>query len=310
VPEFDFAILHMLNRNRRGLTARKYFLDRLTPIFFSPRVEHLIHFGDLGFRGCNVFFPLGPENWQQMESDQRGYMWKKSENIIQGFAVASMAADRRLKRALQIGEAKFPLLFGDNFIKALAAVMVKHTLEKRAINKLIMVGEMAELIPLLDYLGGYGLPVSVQNQHPTRDEAIAWRLLYEKGWAVSHSYISPEKWNRGDLIILFQSGYKRLAMASPGTFWLELTDEGHNLAPSLENSLARVGMDNSLPILAPILESILYTKAGISGSNVEIKGFNSVPNSVPEIRDGEDLEILIEAGERLGLWEPFRQGCG
>lgn len=306
MPEFDFAILHMLNRNRRGLAARKYFLDRLAPIFFSPRVEHLIHFGDLGFRGCNIFLPLGPQNWQQMESAQRGYIWQKSENIMQSFAVPGMAADRRLKGALQTGEAKFPLSFGDIFIKALAAVMVHHTLEKRAINKLIMVGEMAELIPLLDYLGGCGVPVSVQNQHPSDDEAVAWRLLYEKGWAVSHSYISPEKWQRGDLIVLFQSGYQRLAVASPGTFWLELTDEGHNLAPSLENALTRAGMDNRLPILAPILESILFTKAGISDSDVEFKRFDSVP----EIIDGKDLEKLIAAGEQLGLWEPFRQGDG
>jgi len=304
VPEYDFAILNMLDRNRRGLTARKYFLDRLAPVFFSPRVENLIHLDDLGFRGCNVFFPLGPDNWEQMESDQRGFMWKKSESIMHDFAVGSMAADRRLKMSLQNGEAKFPLLFGDNFIKALAAVMVKHVLERRAINKLVMVGEMAELIPLLDHLGGYGLPVSVQNQRPACDEALAWRLLYDKGWAVSNSYISPENWNRGDLIILFKSGYKRLAMASPGTFWLELNDEGHNLAPSLENALVRVGMDDHLSMLAPILESILYTKAGISGDNVEINGLEFVS----EIKNGADLETLIEAGEQLGLWEPFRQG--
>jgi hypothetical protein len=252
-----------------------------------------------------VFFPLGPDNWKQMESDQRGFMWKKSESIMHDFAVGSMAADRRLKMSLQTAEAKFPLLFGDNFIKALAAVMVKHALGKRNINKLIMVGEMAELLPLVDHLGGYGLPVSVQNQRPARDEAITWRLLYDKGWAVSNSYINPENWMRGDLIILFQSGYKRLAMAAPGTFWLELNDEGHNLAPSLENALVRVGMDNHLSMLAPILESILYSKAGISANDVEINGLEFAP----QIKNGADLETLIEAGEKLGLWEPFRQGC-
>ncbi len=304
MPEFDFAILNMLDRNRQGLTAKKYFLDRLAPVLFSPRVEHLIHLEDLGFRGCNVFFPLGPDNWKQMESDQRGLMWKKSERIMQDFAVESMAADRRLKMSLQTGEDKFPLLFGDNFIQALAAVMVKHALGKKSINKLILVGEMLELLPLVDHLSGYGLPVSMQNQRPARDEAIAWRLLYDKGWAVSNSYISPENWTRGDLIILFQPGYKRLAMATPGTFWLELNNEGYNLAPSLENALVRVGMDNHLSVLAPILESILYSKAGISANDIEINGLEFAP----EIKNGTDLETLIEAGEQLGLWEPFRQG--
>lgn len=305
MPEFDFAILHMLGRNRRGLAAKKYFLDRLAPVFFSPRVEHLIHFGDLGFKGCNLFFPLGPDNWQQMESEQRGHMWKKSAGIMQDFAVTSLAADRRLKIALQPLETNIPLLFGDNFIKALAAVMIRHIMARKTVNRLILVGETAELIPLLDHVGGCGLPVSIQNQHPAGDEVIAWRLLYERGWAVSNSYINPDKWKRGDLIVLFQPGYKRLAMTSPGTFWLELTDEGRDLAPNLEHSLARAGMDGGLPILAPILESILFTKAGIYTDHVEFKDLNFMP----VMKSGADLQVLIQAGEELGLWEPFRQGC-
>ena len=305
MPEFDFAILNMLDHNRQGLAFKKYFLDRLAPVFFSPRVEHLIHFGDLGLSGCNVFLPLGVGNWKQLESGMRDHMWKKSEEILQDFAVANMAADRRLKKAFGPGESVFPLVFGDNFIKALAAVLVRHIIERRQVDKLILVGNMPELLPLLDSLVVYGLPISIQNQNPVRDEAIAWRLLYEKGWAVSNSYISPENWNRGDLIILFQPGYKRLAMASPGSFFLELTDESRDLAPSLENALVRVGMDNSLPILAPILESILFTKAGILRCDAE----KNYLNYKPEIKSGDDLAMLIEAGEQLGLWDPFRHGC-
>lgn len=305
MPEYDFAILNMLNHNRRGLAARKYFLDRLAPILFAPRVENLIDFSDLGFRGCHVFLPLGPENWNQMEADQRGSLWKKSENIMQDFAVASLAADRRLKAALQPCAPTFPLLFGDDFIQALAVVLIRHLLSKRPINKLVIVGEMGELLPLLDCLEGCGIPVSVQNQQPAHDEVIAWRFLYEKGRAVSSSYVCPDKWDRGDLIVMFQPGYKRLAMASPGIFWLELSDEGQNLAPSLENALVRVGMDSRLPILAPILESILYAKAGISARDVEINGLNLKR----EIKNGRELEVLIEAGEQLGLWDPFREGC-
>ena len=296
----------MLSRNRRGLTAKKTFLDRLAPVLFSPRVEHLIHFGDLGFKGCNVFLPLGPENWQQLESAQRGCMWKKSEGIMQDFAVTSLAADHRLRFALQPGEAQFPLWFGDHFVKALAAVMVKYILEKRDVKRLILVGDMAALLPLLDHLGSCGLPIAVQNQHPSGDEAIAWRLLYERGWAISNSYICPEKWQKGDLIVLFQPGFQRLAVTSPEVFWLELTDEGRHLAPSLENALERAGMEAGLSILAPILESILYTKAGISYGNVELQNLHFAP----VIKTGADLTVLIEAGEKLGLWEPFRQGYG
>lgn len=302
--ELDFAIMNMLDHNRQGLAAKKYFLDRVAPIFFYPRVEHLIDFRELGLKGCNVLLPLGAGNWQQLEADMRGYMWKKSEGILQEYAVASMAADRRLKKTFAPSEAMFPLIFGDNFVKALAAVLVRHTLERRQVDKLVVVGNMLELLPLLEHLSGYKLPISVQNQHPVSSEITAQRLLYEKGLAISNSYISPENWSKGDLIILFQPGYKRMALASPGAFYLELTNESQSLAPSLENALIRAGMDNRLPILAPILESILFTKAGISQLCVEKDDLNY------RFKSGADLEMLIEAGEQLGLWELFRQNCG
>jgi hypothetical protein len=304
VLELDFAILHMLDHKRQGLAARKYFLDRLAPVFFSPRVEHLIDFGDLGLKGCNVLLPLGESNWQQLEADMRGYMWKKSEGILQEYAVTNMAADRRLKKTFEPSEAMFPLVFGDHFIKALAAVLVRHTLERRSVDKLVLVGNMAELLPLLDHLSDYRLPISVQNQQPGRGEITAQRLLYEKGLAISNSYISPENWTQGDLIILFQPGYKRMALAAPGAFYLELNDESQDLAPSLEHALARAGMDHRLPILAPILESIMYTKAGISQREVEKNDLNY------ELKSGTDLEALIDIGEQLGVWDPFRHSCG
>ncbi len=298
--ELDFAFLNMMDRNRQGLAARKFFLDRLAPVFYSPRVEHLINFGKLGVKGCNVFLPLGEGNWQQLEVDNRTRMLEKSEGILQEYDLQKMAADRRLKKTLSDNEAMFPLVFGDNFIKALAAVLVRQALEIKSIEKLVLVGDMIDLLPLLDNLGRYMLPISVQNNHPARFEATAHYLLYEKGLAITNSYLSPNTWDEGDLIIIFENGLRRMTLASPRAFYIELMDESRGLAPSLEMSLSKVGLDDSLHTLAPILESCLYKKAGILLPSAEEEELDYKP------KVGAEVEILIELGEDMGVWEPFR----
>lgn len=298
--EVDFAFLNMMNTNRQGLAARKFFLDRLAPIFFSPRVERLIQFTDLGVKGCNVFLPLGQANWKQLEDDRRAAMLARSEGILQEYTLPNMAADRRMKKALEITAPMFPVIYGDNFIKVLAAILVQQSMEKRAINKVVVVGDMVELIPLLENLSRYSVPISVQNTHPVRSEYIAHRLLYEKGLAISNSYLSPEAWQKGDLIVLFESDYRCMALASPQAFYIELANESRGLAPSLENALMMAGMDPGLQTLAPILESCLYTKAGILQSCVEKEELDF------KLNPGAEFEKLIEIGEDMGVWEPFR----
>ncbi len=297
--ELDFAFLNMMDRNRQGLAARKFFLDRLAPIFYSPRVEQLINFGELGVKGCNVFLPLGEANWQQLEAGLRSRMLEKSEGILQEYALQEMAADRRLKKTLINSSAMFPLIFGDNFIKALAAVLVRQALECQAIEKLVLVGDMNELLPLLENLGRYLLPISVQNTHPARYEYTAYHLLYEKGLAISNSYLSPESWVEGDLILLFDAGYRRLALAAPRAFYIELADDSQGLAPSLERALHQAGLDPGLQTLAPILEACLYAKAGIPAPYAEKEKLEDQPGA------REDFETLITTGEDMGIWEPF-----
>lgn len=298
--ELDFAFLNMMNNNRQGLAARKFFLDRLAPIFFSPRVEHLIQFNDLGVKGCNVFLPLGQANWNQLEAAKRATMLARSEGILHDYALPKMAADRRMKKALEITAPMFPVIYGDNFIKVLAAVLVRQIIEKRSIHKLVVVGNMIELIPLLEHLTRYLVPISVQNTHPARFEHTAHKLLYEKGLAISNSYLSPEAWEKGDLIVLFESDYRRMALASPQAFYIELANESRGLAPGLENALTMAGMDDSLQTLAPILESCLYTKAGIPQPCVEKEMLDF------QLNYGEEFEMLLEVGEDMGMWEPFR----
>ncbi|CFX11312.1 Uncharacterized [Syntrophomonas zehnderi OL-4] len=298
--ELDFAFLNMMAHNRQGLAARKYFLDRLAPFLYSPRIEHLIYFGDLGVKGCNIFIPLGEGNFKQLEAGNRALMLGKSEVILREYDINKLAADRSLKNTLAATRVEFPLFFGDQFINALAAVLVRQVLELRDIKKLILIGDMPELMPLLENLSAYQLPISVQNINPTHSETTAYQLLYAKGLAVTNSYISPQSWKKDDLIMLFESRYKRMTMASPQRFYIELTDDSQGLAPSLEMALSLAGLDNRLKTLAPILESCLYAQAGISKTNTERKELDYCM-----LNNGEDVKMLIARGDEMGIWEPF-----
>jgi len=40
--DLDFAYLSLQTSDRKGLAGRKYFLDRLAPLFYGPRIARLI----------------------------------------------------------------------------------------------------------------------------------------------------------------------------------------------------------------------------------------------------------------------------
>jgi hypothetical protein len=288
VLDLDFAFFNMRDRNRQGLANQKSFLDRLAPVLFPPRVKQLIHFGRLGLKGCNVLLPLGEGNWTILNPNSRGRMIEKTEAILNDYELPRMGVDRRLKSLFFPQEHSLHLVFGDHFISALAAILVENTIALQDIKKLILVGDIPDLFPLLNNVARYHIPISVQNYHPVKNEIMVHRLLYEKGLAVSNSYINPHNWERGDLIVSFEPGSRSLAIASPEVFGIRLDDDSSGLAPELEQVLVGAGLNPKINTLAPILETCLLAQAGY---------FN--PN-------GEDIhQALIEAGDSIGLWEPF-----
>ncbi|MDD3365489.1 MAG: hypothetical protein PHZ03_10945 [Syntrophomonas sp.] len=286
--DLDFAFFNMRDSNRQGLANRKSFLDRLAPILFPPRVKQLIHFGRLGLKGCNVLLPMGEGNWTILNPDNRGRMIEKTEAILNDYELPRMGVDRRLKSLFLTQEHSLHLVFGDHFISALAAILVEKTIALQDIKKLILVGDIPDLCPLLNNVSRYHIPISVQNYHPVGNEIMVHRLLYEEGLAVSNSYVNPHNWGRGDLVVSFEPGSRSLAIASPEVFGIRLDDDSSGLAPELEQVLAGAGLNPKINTLAPILETCLLAQAGY---------FN--PN-------GEDIhQALIAAGDGIGLWEPF-----
>ncbi len=287
--DLDFAFFNMRDTNRKGLTGRKLFLDRLAPVLFPPRVERLINFGRLGLKGCNVNIPLGEGNWSILNQNNRGWMIEKTGTILNEFELPRIGVDRRLKGIFNEQEHSLGMVFGDHFITALAAVLVNRLVISRDINKLVLVGEIPDLEPLINNLSRYHIPISVQNYRPSRYEIMVYRLLYEEGLAISNSYISPQNWGRGDLVVSFEAGGRSLAMASREAFYIKLDNACCGLAPELEKVLAGAGMNSSLSILAPILETCMLAQAG---------KFN---------HDGEENvhQALIQLGDDMGLWDPF-----
>ncbi|MEA1960133.1 MAG: hypothetical protein U9N81_02370 [Bacillota bacterium] len=297
--QLDFAYLHMMNSKRQGLAGRKFFLDRLAPSFYAPRVERLISFADLLFKGCNVFLPLGEANWTMLDPERRDQVMHRGEQLLADFSLSEMAVDRRLKPLFQSVDYADQLCFGDDFVKALAVVLTRETLKRFPVQRLIVVGTVPGMEEFIEYLTLFDTPITLQNFQPGRYEIMVYRLLYEKGLAVSNNSIQSRNWSSGDLVLTFEPTVYPFALSVPDLFFFGLHNDGHGMAPVLENVIATSGLDAGLHTLAPIFESCLYRKAGFNKSDRELN-LSSKKGTTKR-----QFEVLIQAGDQVGLWEPF-----
>lgn len=298
--DLDFAFLNMMQTDKQGLVYRKFFLDRLAPVLFSPRLEKLISFGRLGLKGGNILLPLGQGNWELLEPGMKKMMAEKSISILEEYQVPALAVDRRLKNEFFSLFDNYPLVFGDNFIKALASILVKEFISRRTVKKIIIAGEIPGMPEMLEDFRQYGIPVSIQNNHPSASEIMAYHLLYEKGVAVSTSYINPAEWEKGDLVVLFEAEAEGMALAAPSSFKLDLTCDGAYLAPELASILKIRQMDTSMNTMAPILESCLWAKAGFVDTSEEQN------NTFAGLAGPKNIWMqLNQIGDEIGLWDFF-----
>jgi len=295
--ELDFAFFNMMNSNRQGLAKQKFLLDRLAPLFYGPRVERLIDLSELGFKGLNIHMPLGEGNWQNLQEDRQRLLLRRSEEILGEYELEWMAVDRRLKRVFTSAPGKL-CRFGDHFILALAVTLIERTISRHAIDRLILAGDIPYLVPLIENLSQYQIPISVQNYYPVRCELIIHRLMYEKGLAISNSAISPQNWGKGDLVIFFDAHCQRFTVGRPQAFYINLEDNRRCLAPDLENQLSKAGLESGLYTLAPIMESCIAAQAGIAAM-----GREEDRAACPET--AFDFEDIVAAGRVMDLWFYF-----
>ncbi|MGI5880607.1 MAG: hypothetical protein ACOX6L_08440 [Syntrophomonadaceae bacterium] len=288
----DFAFFNLIEQDRQGLIYRKYFLDRLAPLLFTPRIQRLIEIPGLG-AGCNIHLPLGGGNFINMHEEVQKQMLDRTGDILQELNLSKLAVDRRLQRNIRPWSKQLSLLFGDQFIKALAYTFIKESIDRTAVRKIILTGEMAGAEDLLETAATFRVPISIQTDVPANYELMTYRLLYEKGCAISNSFIKPHEWKHGDVVIAFDGLSSRFSMAAPGICYRFLTCETQNLAPELEAHLSRGGINPQLGTLAPILESCLLP-AGEMLSNSEQQKENS-----------HKFLDLQKHGQQIGLWDHF-----
>jgi hypothetical protein len=291
--ELDFAFLNMKNQDRTGLAFRKVFLDRLAPLFFGPRVQTLVDFEPLGFKGCSVLLPLGPANWNILTPDLQENILQQSQPILNDYCVSGLGIDRLLKKQLLQLSTSFPLIFGDNFIKALAFAMIRYYLSCRAFKRLVVVGEMPDMQEFVQSLKQFDIPVSIQNYFPGSYEVMAYHMLYEKGIAISTSYLNPRDWEPGDLVIMVESVYSKYIPLATQPVLVNLTDESRGLAPRLERCLEQRGLAPGMNVMAPVLESCLLNQAGSTSASGE---------ETENIPLWEQMEHL---GDHAGMWDYF-----
>ncbi len=294
--QLDFAYFNLINVDKRGLLSRKFWLERLTPIFFKPRLEKLIDLPDFSAKGCNITVPLGLNNFDVLNESTKGYLINKSFNIINDYDIHYMAVDRNLKNYFPDPDDN--LIFGDNFIKALAHVIIGRTLNKHQIKRIIIVGETEYFPDFLEILANFELPISMQNSIPREYEIISHRILYESGCAVSNSYLAPENWNRGDIVLAFTSDLGGLSILAPELYSLEFTNTKVNIIPELASSLLDCGLELGINSLAPIFETSIWSKKGFLDTDGE-------KEKSLELFDGQSFLKLQELGEKLGIWDLF-----
>lgn len=291
--KLDFSFFSLNEEDKRGLVYQKFWLDRLTPRFFSPRLEKLLYLPLLDKKGCSLRLGLGRQNFKDLSPLKKQETIAKAVNIISQYKLDILGVDRRFKDDMQILSNNFNLTFGDNFIKALALVMTERFLSDKEIDRLVLIGRLEGWSELLEEFLKYGFPLSLQSFCPKEDEVMAYKFFYEKGYTVSASYINPDKWQKGDLILFFDCRAGEFKFNSYGVYKLEYNNYSSALDPEVKQILAGSGIDYNMYSLAPVLEVSLLKEAGIWGSDEE------------NYLMGKDFLKIKKLGEMTGLWDMF-----
>lgn len=291
--EIDFAFFSLNHEDKRGLVYHKFWLDRLTPRFFSPRLEKLFYLPYVDKKGCSIKLKLGRQNFHKLSLLKKQETVAKAIDIISEYDLNILGVDRRFKDDVQILSNNFNLTFGDNFIKALALAMTERYLSRKEINRLIIVGKTDGWPELVEEFLKYGLPLSLQSFCPKEDEIMAYKFFYEKGYTLSASYVNPDKWQKGDLILFFDLKAGEFKFNSYGIYKLEYNNYSLSLHPDVKEVLGKSGIDCNMYSLAPVLETCLVKEAGISAVNGE------------HYLAGKEFLKIKNLGEITELWDMF-----
>lgn len=294
--ELDFAFLNLMNQTKTGLAYKKVFLDMLAPFFFAPRLKKIIKIPYLEACGGNIAIPLERNHLSGLEKESKQAMAKRIGALLQEYQLGFLAVDRRLKGEIEDIAPDQLIVFGDNFIKALAHVFIKSILNRYNLHRIIIVGSIEDFQSFILSLDQYRLPISIQTLSPQQQEKLTHKLLYEKGQAVSISYLNPEHWGKNDLAIIFADLPGSIIGKQSAGLTICLNNFGCRLASGLDEEFEYNGLLPDLYNIAPILESCLLAKAGFNGGNTE---------AIAVGRAKTEFTTLENIGHQWGLWDVF-----
>ena len=287
------AFIDLLPSERRGIARHTRLSNYLAPVLYAPRVVG--DFQPLGKDGESVLhirLPLGKENWNQLNREVKEKLFQKLTPVFGGPEKIYAAADRRFRQEFQGYMPSESFLWGDWFQMALMLVLVRHYIQHHAVRRLIFVVEEVEhLGGFIEYIHRTGTVIMLQNLHPVYLEPFCWKMLHEKGIAVSCGGLRPQEWKKDDFIISFQPGMREVVKKYPRNH-LILDDFSAGLAPEVENQMLHAGLDGKLAAAAPLLEYyLLKNQPQICGPE---RGM-----------DAEFWQNMISQGEKTGLWRAF-----
>lgn len=300
MPDLDFAFLSLINSNRRGVTWKKLFLDRLASLLFVPRLEKLkVELTELNLGGRKIRLPVDEAGWCRLNPEKQKVIINKSFKVFNKLKLPSLAVDRRLKKKFIELPPKITLQFGDQFLKALALVLIREHLRKNRTEKIIIIGDTENLCEFITEISIYDIPLSLQGYDLSRYEILAHRLLYEKGQVISTNSFNPRNWGEKELVVILDcnSNLQQIGIRYPLPAYIRLNDNNVRITPRLENALMSSGIENKMSSLAPLMETCFLLKAGFSYLGEEQGKANN--------QGGWEFLHLREIGDRLGLWDLF-----
>ncbi len=287
------ALVDMLAYARGGMAKNSRWFNYLAPFFYGPRIVGNIDLGIEDESLSHIQLPLGKENWRSLNPQTQNGLLNQLAVLCAQSGGLCLAVDRRFRQELQ-GKTEEQFVFsGDIFRLILMAVLVERSLREHEVRRLIFITEPEpELEGFLDYFNRMDTPIMLQSLHPSKLEPFCWRMLHEKGAAVSCGALHPQEWRTDDLVISFYPGVKKMLQVSPKTAHFILDDASAGLAPELEYRAACAGLDGNFAVIAPLMEYYL------------LKDQMQVPQK-KVLTDAKEWEKLIGCGEKSGLWSTF-----
>lgn len=279
----QIALLTTIGYERKGVLARPGVLNKLAPYFYTPRWQSSVMLKEVGLEGEHIVIPMGFNNWHQLAPSTKERLADRIELLCSRHEIDVLGVSRQLEPtegpfngwpkslnsdnapiSSQANNKNVPLLArkGDCFITVMARLRVEIFLNRVAARRIIVAGDGPDAMYLAYYLNDrIKLPVILQSREPGSHESAAARLLYKEGIALSLAMFAPGKWNKNDIVVLFDEYY---------VYWGSLYGNGYKLdfgcsssghIPLLEQRLAEQGIDPALHNLAPLLEAHLLADA-------------------------------------------------